>query len=184
MKHQLFALLCIIAISMLSCTDPGQGETTTTKEEANSETPPPPVEFADAKYMDIAKASMTTFASKNIAKWSEDLADNARYLWNSGDSLVGKQAIVDFWTDRMTNTIESLKLENSIYLPLIVNEPQSIEAPGLWVLTWHQVTVKYLATGKSMTQWIHSDMHFNSDNKIDQVSLYLDRLLIQQATTK
>ena len=168
---------------MFSCA-PAEEAPEAAEPAAAEETAPPPVEFADAKYMDMAKANMATFAIKDIAKWSGDLADNARYLWNSGDSLVGKPAIVDFWTNRMSNVIESVKFENSIYLPVKVNEPQSIEAKGVWVLSWHQVTAKYIATGKSMTQWIHTAMHFNSNDKIDQFSLYIDRLAIQQASTK
>jgi hypothetical protein len=184
MKNQLFLFWCLAACCLMACTDATQ--TTESMESESQEEPAAlaPAEIGDAKYMDLAKASMTAFTSKDIAKWAQGLSDDVRYNWAYGDSSVGKQAVVDFWTNRMTNVIDSLTFDQSIYLPVKVNQPQSVEQAGNWVLTWHLTTAKYKATGKKMTQWIHSDMHFNDNGNVDQIITYLDRVPIQQATTK
>jgi hypothetical protein len=44
-------------------------------------------------------------------------------------------------------------------------------------------TAKY-KTGKSMTQWIHTDLHFDANDKIDRVIMYLDRVPIAAAMSK
>ncbi len=61
---------------------------------------PTPVEFADAKFMDMGKQMMSDFAAGNIDAYGEHFADNAVYLYSSGDSMTGKKAIVDYWKDR------------------------------------------------------------------------------------
>jgi hypothetical protein len=110
-------------------------------------------------------------------------ADNAVYQWNNGDSLAGKAAITAYWKKRRGEVIDSLTFSNQILLPIKVNKPQSIEQPGVWLLSWHQVTAKY-KTGKSMSQWMHTDMHFDASDKIDRVIQYLDRAPINAATKK
>ncbi len=145
---------------------------------------PPPAEFADAKYSEIGKRGIAALSSGDVAAWMNDFADNAVYVWNNGDSLAGKPAITDYWKKRRGEVIESITFSNSIWLPVKVNRPQSVEQPGIWLLCWYQADAKYKATGKSMTQWIHTDMHFDANDKIDRVIQYLDRAVIQQASTK
>ena len=139
-----------------------------------------PAEFADQKYAVIGRRNLDALSSGNIDAFVADLADNAVYLWNSGDSLAGKAAIADYWKKRRTDIIETLTYSNHIFLPLKVNKPQSVEAPGIWLLGWYQVNAKY-KTGKTMSQWIHADSHFNADDKIDRMIIYLDRASINQA---
>jgi hypothetical protein len=45
------------------------------------------------------------------------------YQWSSGDSLVGKAAILAFW-NKSFEYVESLKFANDIWLPIKVNQPQ------------------------------------------------------------
>lgn len=181
MKNQLFGALCLLGMLWMACEAPQAGGDAAADTAADT-MPPPPAEFADAKYADMAKASMEAFARKDIATWIAGFSDDARFQWNSGDSLVGKQAINDFWTNRMTEVIDSITFSDNIYLPVKVNEPQSVEAAGVWVLSWHNTMAKYKATGKKMYQWVHFDLHFNANDKIDQAIVYLDRLSIQQAS--
>ena len=54
-------------------------------------------EFADAKYAGIGKTALGAMQSGDIDKWASMFAENARYYWSSGDSLIGKAAIADFW---------------------------------------------------------------------------------------
>lgn len=148
-----------------------------------AETTPPPAEFADAKYSEIGKQGLASMASKDIDGWMATFADNAVYHWNNGDSLVGKPAISEYWKKRMTDAIETISFSNEIWLPVKINQPQSEEAPGNYVLGWYDVTAKY-KSGKSMTQSIHSVQHFDANDKIDFVLQYLDRAPINAAQSK
>ena len=143
----------------------------------------PQTEFADAKYSEIGKNTLSKLASGDIAGWMNDFADTAVYVWNNGDSLAGKKAISEYWTKRRTEVIDSLKFSKEIWLPIKVNRPQSVEAPGTWVLGWYMLEAKY-KTGKKMVQWMHMDLHFNSADKIDRLIHYLDRAPINAAASK
>ena len=144
---------------------------------------PQPAEFADPKYADIGKSGLANLSSGNIDAWMNSFADNAVYLWNSGDSLAGKAAITAYWKKRRGEVIDSISFMNQIWLPIKVNQPQSVEQPGVWLLGWFQVKAKY-KTGKSMGQWIHQDLHFDANDKIDRLIQYLDRVPINAATKK
>ena len=110
-------------------------------------------------------------------------ADNAVYAWNNGDSLTGKAAIAEYWKKRRTEAIDTISFSNDIWLPVKVNQPQRTEAPGVWLLGWYQTAAKY-KTGKSMSQWIHTLIHFNNEDKIDRVLQFLDRAPINAAMKK
>src|SRR5436190_21779081 len=69
---------------------------------------PQATEFADAKYTDIGKAELAAMQSGDMDKWLSMFADNAKYFWNSGDSLIGKAAISDYWKKRRTEVIDSI----------------------------------------------------------------------------
>ncbi len=143
----------------------------------------PQSEFADSKYTEIGKNTLSKLASGDIAGWMNDFADTAVYVWNSGDSLAGKKAISEYWTKRRTEVIDSLKFSREIWLPIKVNKPQSVEAPGIWLLGWYMLEAKY-KTGKKIVQWMHMDLHFNSADKIDRLIHYLDRAPINAAIAK
>ena len=119
----------------------------------------------------------------DMDSWMEIYADSAVYVWNSGDSLVGKPAIASYWKQRRANVIETIKFSDAIFLPILVNEPQSVEAKGVWLLAWHKTTAKY-RNGKEMTQWIHTDYHFDSNDKVDRVVQYIDKAAINAALSK
>ena len=138
-------------------------------------------EFADAKYTDMGKQMMTDFAAGNIDAYGENFADNAVYQWSSGDSLDGKKAIVDYWKNRRANVVQTIQLSNDIWLPIKVNVPQrGPDVPGVWLIGWHQVNVTY-KNGKSLQFWVHQDMHYNNNNKVDRLIMYMDRAPINAA---
>jgi hypothetical protein len=141
-------------------------------------------EFADPKYMAIGKASLDAMHSGDMGKWMSMFADNARYYWNAGDSLIGKVAISDYWTKRRSAVIQSIGYLNDIWLAVKVNQPQqAVQAPGVWLLGWYIINATY-KTGKSMTQWTHVDIHFDANDKVDQVIQYIDRVPINTALQK
>ncbi len=143
-----------------------------------------PVEFADAKYVESGKIGLAALSSGDIEKWMERYAENAIYRFNNGDSIVGKAAISAYWTQRRAEVIDTISFANDIWLPVKVNTPSNeMQAPGVWLLGWYQTTAKY-KNGKSMTQWIHADSHFDANDKIDLVIQYLDRASINAALAK
>lgn len=139
-----------------------------------------PFEFADVKYSEIGKKSLDALSKGDMDAWMSNYADNAKYYWNSGDSLVGKPAIDKYWRERRTNVIETITFAKDIWLPIKVNEKGNIPLDGYWLLSWYKVTAKYKG-GKSMTQWIHTTFHFDANDKIDMVNQYLDKAVINAA---
>lgn len=179
MKKLMFLALCLSLFA--ACTHEVRHEQKT--EAAVVETKPQPAEFADAKYAEIGKKMFAALSSGDMPGYLVNYADNAVYQWNNGDSLAGKPAISEYWTKRRMELIESLTFSNEIWLPIKVNQPQSVEAPGVWLLGWYQVAAKY-KTGKTMGQWMHIDLHFDVADKIDRVIQYVDRVPINEAMKK
>jgi hypothetical protein len=143
-----------------------------------------PTEIADSKYSDIGKKGFDALSSGDIDGWMSSFADNAVYMWNNGDSLVGKAAITAYWKKRRSEVIDSISFLSPIWLAVKVNEPQQpTETPGVWALSWHITSAKY-KTGKRMVQMMHTDFHFDANDKIDRVIQYLDRVPINAATKK
>jgi len=183
MKKAFFFSLC--SFLLFSCSDqkPEAEKTETTVASAEVATPPQPAEIGDPKYMDIGKKGLASLSAGDVDGWMNSYSDNVVWQWNNGDSLVGKPAVSDYWKKRRTDAIDSITFNNLIFLPLQVNQPQSIEQPGLWLLSWYNVNAKY-KNGKRMNQAIHTAMHFNSADKIDRVVQYLDRVPINAAMAK
>jgi ketosteroid isomerase-like protein len=169
-----------------ACTNqkPADDKTETKSDSAvAAETKTQPAEFADPKYSEIGKKGLAALSAGDIDSWMNSFADNAVYLWNNGDSLVGRQAITAYWKKRRGDVIDSISFMNDIWLPIKVNQPQKTEQPGVWLLSWYFTTAKY-KTGKKMSQSIHTDTHFDANDKIDRVIQYLDRAPINAATKK
>ena len=141
----------------------------------------PAAEIGDGAHIESAKAGLAALSSGVLDAWFDQFADDAMYRFNNGDSLAGKAAIVDYWTKRRGEDITAISFANDIWLPVKVNTPANeMQAPGDWLLGWYQVTATY-KSGKSMTQWIHTDQHYNADGKVDIVIQYLDRASIMAA---
>jgi hypothetical protein len=177
--------LLLLALSLglfVACTTEIKHEKKT--EPVVAEVKQQPAEFADPKYAEIGKKMIAALSSGDMANYLAPYADNAVYQWNNGDSLAGKAAITEYWTKRRTEFLDSLTFSNAIWLPIKVNQPQSVEAPGVWLLAWYQVDAKYKTTGKKMVQWMHLDFHFDAGDKVDRVVQYLDRVPINVAMKK
>jgi hypothetical protein len=178
------ALACVTLL-FFACSSP-KTENTTSAGSDSAVAPPPkpqPAEFADPKYAQIGKDGLAALSSGNIDSWMTSFADNAVYIWSNGDSLAGKAAITAYWKKRRSEVIDSISFMNDIWLPIKVNQPQKVEQPGNWLLAWYQVSAKY-KNGKRMGQWIHTDMHFDANDKIDRFIQYLDHAPINAALKK
>ena len=175
MKNVFFAL--IASAALLSCSQPKQEQEATPVAEAK----PQPVEFADSKYVAIGKEGIAALTSGDVATWMKAFADNANYYWSGGDSLVGKKAITDYWTDRRGKVIDKMVFSKDIWLAIKVNESQQgPEDKGIWLMSWYQVQPTY-KNGATLKFWVHTDMHFDASDKIDRVIQYLDRAPINAA---
>ena len=169
---KLIAFLLLLG-GIWSCSQPKEDQ------ESSTAAMPMPMEFAGTKYSDIAKVGIRNLANKDIDAFAESFDDNAVYRFNSGDSIVGKAAIHAYWKDRMANAIVKLEISKDIWLPIKVNESTNVRT-GEWVLCWFSASATY-TTGKSMNQWVHTVYHFNENDKIDEVTQFLDRAQIMAA---
>lgn len=142
-----------------------------------------PAEIANSKYADIGKKIQVDMEKGDIGSMMEAYADNAVYVWNGGDSLVGKPAIESYWKERRANVIETISFKDAVWLPIKVNLPQGVEAKGVWLHAWSKTTAKF-KNGKEVTQWVHTDYHFDSIDKVDRVVLYVDKAAINAALAK
>jgi hypothetical protein len=177
----------LLAVSLVACGDKA-GQPSGTEAEAvdtasTATTEMAPVEFLDAKYIEMGKRFTANFTSENVDALVASYTDDARYYWSGGDSIVGKEAIAGYWKDRFANVLESVTALNQVWLPVKVNQPQSVESAGNWLLGWIQFTAKY-QSGKEITFWVHQDHHLNANDMIDQTITYVDRVPIQAASAK
>ncbi len=169
---------------MAGCSQPGSTD------KPAAEAPAAPVtagnrlaDFADERYAQIGRKGVDALSAGDIEGWMSGFADNAVYVWNAGDSIAGKPGITAYWKKRRTETIDSISFSKHIFLPVKVNQPQSTEQPGVWLLCWYQVDALY-KNGERMRQWIHTDLHFDSTDKIDRAIQYLDRSVIKDGSKK
>jgi hypothetical protein len=174
------SMLLLAGIVLISCNSK-DGESAIVKEASTETASKPPVEFADAKLADMGKVNLRHFEDGRIDEWADQFADNAVYVWSAGDSLVGKQAILDYWKKRRSEMIENIKFTNDIWLPITVNaSQQAADMVGTWLLSWYQVDVTY-KNSKALSFWVHTDFHFNEQNKVDRAVQYIDRAPIAEA---
>jgi len=178
-------IVFFLSAVLLSCSDSKTKTDTPMVKDATDVKPAPQSEFADAKYTDMGKQMMQKFESGDMDAWLNMFADNAVYSWSSGDSLAGKKAITDYWKNRRGNVIETIHFTNDIWLPIKVNEPQKgPDMKGNWLLSWYMVTAKYKASSKPLTFWVHTDYHFDDNDKIDRAIQYIDMAPIKAAIGK
>lgn len=142
----------------------------------------PATELLDLSAGDAVKKSFAAFAKSDVDGMVADYDDNIRYTWSGGDSLVGKQAVKDYYAGRW-KLIDKLSVSSEIVLPVQVNESQQPQAApnGKWVLYWAMVDVTY-KNGKNLKFWMHNVNHFNDGGKIDFIGQYIDRHPIMEAT--
>lgn len=172
---------------LVACNNkPADSATSDTKDTVSTakETKTPQSEFADARYTDMGKKALAQLSAGDVDGWMNGYADNAIYRWSSGDSLVGKTAIANYWKERRTKIIDSIQFSNDIWLPIKVNQPQrGPDIVGIWLLGWYQVNARY-KNGKKLMFWVHTDLHYDNNDKIDLAIQYIDRAPINKALGK
>ncbi len=142
---------------------------------------PAAAELLDMSKTEPVKKGMIAFSNRDIDGMTAEYADNVRYNWSSGDSLIGKQAVKDYYAGRL-KLIDTLYYSDFVMLAVRANEPQSpLVQKGDYVLGWAFTHVKY-KNGKKLDFWLHQVNHYNDAGKIDFVSQYIDRAPINEAT--
>lgn len=172
--------LCLLLCLLFTACKNEKDNSGTTQTEPVATTPPP-AEFADAKYVQSGKDGLAKLVSGDIDGWSASWADNIVWVRNNGDSIAGKEALLKYWKDRRGNAIDSLAFSNEVWLPVKVNQSQGTEATGVWLLAWYKVYARYKPGGKSMTQWMHMDYHYDANDKVDRIIQYQDSAPIAAA---
>ncbi len=153
-----------------------------TEAASTTEKKPPATEVLDLSEGDDVKASFAALSKGDIEGMTASYADDARAIWSSGDSVVGKAAIMDYWKGRW-KLIDSLNFSDIILLPIKINESQNPKyaLTGKWVMAWTFSHVKY-KNGKSLHFWVHTDYHYNDAGKVERSIQYIDRQPIMEAT--
>lgn len=139
-------------------------------------------EFADSKYTEVVRRNDIMFTNGNIEGWAKMFANNVVMVYANGDSIVGKKAIIDFWTNRRNTLVESVGHQNNVFLPVrIVKSQGGFDLPGVWLLQWTEYTTKY-KSGQTVRGLIHADFHFNEDDLVDRVLMYQDMAPTMEVT--
>ena len=174
--------LFFIAVFLFACNNEKKDETAAAPE-VKTDKPMAPIEIIwDSNFVNSVKTSMAAFQNKDVEAYTANMDDQIKFRWSGGDSLVGKQAVKDYYTGRF-NIIDNIKFSNPIFLPVMANaSPNGGATPGgKWMLNWYQVDVKY-KNGKAIKFWVHNASHYNAAGKVDESSQYIDRAPIMEAT--
>ncbi len=141
-----------------------------------------PMELLAPPAGDDVKTANVAFEKGDIEGFTAGMDDNVLFRWSGGDSLVGKQAVKDYYNGRW-KVLESIKFSNDIMIPLMANVSPNggVTSSGKWVLSWHQANAKY-KNGKSITFWFHTTRHYNDAGMVDQVTQFIDRAPIAEAS--
>lgn len=171
----------VIAAFLFACNNEKKEEAAASETKPAATTEKPPVELMDNSLVAPTQASMAAFEKKDIEGYTANMDDNIKFRWSGGDSLVGKQAVKDYYAGRFA-IIKSIKFSNPIFLPVMANQsPNGITAAGKWMLSWYMVDVTY-NNDKNLKFWVHNAQHYNDAGKIDESAQYIDRHPLLEAT--
>lgn len=169
---------------IISCNNDEKSEATpntATAGAASNNEKKPPVEIIDSSYADQFKKAFTAFENLDATGFTAFYADDARFYFSSGDSIIGRQAIQDYYAGRI-KLMEYIRFPEKIFLAINANEkPSSSVSGGKWVMVWSRTEVKY-KNGKSISFWVHNDYHLNDAGKVDFSTQYIDRQPIKAAS--
>lgn len=181
MKKVFFGVF--ISVLLIACNE----KTESTQATSTNETPSTPEKKAATEILELSeadgvKAGLAAFTKGDIDGMTAGFDDNIRYIFSGGDSLIGKQAVKDYYTGRW-KLIDSVMYSEEIYLPIRINESQSPKyaTVGKWIFSWGLAHVKY-KNGKKLNFWVHTDYYYNDAGKVATVVQFLDRYPIMQAT--
>lgn len=170
-----------ISTIVWSCNDAKKEEPAATPAAA-AETKKAATEVLDPSEGTAIQDGYAAFAKQDFDGATASYDDNVHHYAAAGDSLIGKQAVKDYYK-QLWQTIDSIQFAPVIVLPVKINEssaPQYARV-GKWAFSWAFVHVKY-KNAKSLNFWMHQDYHYGDNGKVDQVVQYIDRAPIMEAT--
>ena len=110
-------ILSVIAIAafLFACNNE-EKKSESAATEVKTEAGKAPVELImDSNFVNATKATMTAFENKDVEGYTANMADDVKFRWSGGDSLVGKQAVKDYYKGRfdIIDNIIKLTINNS-----------------------------------------------------------------------
>jgi len=158
-------IVLLICCSMVACS-PSKDE--------------PPIGIADPKYSEMSRGILIALCKGDLEGFINRYTDDATYRWNYGDSLVGRQAILNYWTERRNSVIDTITFTNEAWLAIKANNPPEHIKPGVYVLHWADFKVIY-TNGGSLNMNIHTVFGFDDQDNVVSTLQYVDRSLIANA---
>jgi hypothetical protein len=177
-KFFIMAAACFV---LLSCNNKKEEEKKSDVNTVTGTEKKPAMELLDPSTATPVIKMHEAWANRDLDGMVADLADNVKYTWSSGDSVMGKQGVKDYYAGRL-KLIKEYKILNKIVLPVQANESLAATVPGgKWILYWQEASVTY-NNGKMIHFWIHNTNHLDDAGKIDFVGQYIDKAPIIEAT--
>ena len=140
----------------------------------------PGIVLTNEKYVPECKAAMAAMSQGDMAGFTALMSEDVVYVFNYGDSLVGKSAVEEWWANRFETDLDKVTFSNEVWMSVDAVQPTYDVEPGDYVMAWFMVNGQY-KTGNSMNQFIHIVYHFNSAGKADRITQFLDRVPIMIA---
>jgi len=129
---------------------------------------------------DNARKAVEGYVAGNMDAFRENMSEDIRlYHPAAGDSLLGLQAVVDYYSKRRSEA-ESIQLLDPIFLGVRNNVGLNV-MPGDWIMSWYRFQIKY-KSGKSVELPIHTVQHLNASGKTDMMAMYYDLHRVMEAS--
>jgi hypothetical protein len=180
-----FISLLLLAFFLISCGDKKPADQVVADNPAGSTAVSPNkiegVEFGETKYIQLGKEMLSSFEKGDIDGWLTHFTDDTKNYLSSGDSLIGKKAINEYWTNRRKTIIDQLKFSEAFWLPINITSSQTNGRPGSWVFAWYHVDATY-RNGKKIGFFVHTGYKFNENDKVDESWTFIDNAPIRAAT--
>lgn len=117
--------------------------------------------------------AIQAYADGNLDAFLAGMDDNVKiYYPGPGDSLVGKQALTQFFKTRQDSVVSAEAL-NPVYMAMDNKEVNNGAAPGKWLMAWYQWKIKY-KNGKTAQFPLQITQHMNAAGKVDMGIWYYD----------
>ena len=75
-----------------------------------------PVDSVSTQLTNIAKESMDNFATGDIESFANKFSEDATFHWSNGKSIMGRNELKNYWTDRRKEQIKSYSYSGDVWL--------------------------------------------------------------------
>lgn len=169
-------------ILLASCTNPETAEPAMVKAAATNATRD--IEMGDQRLAHAVKQMNEDFQKGNMEAWLRRYTEDAVFVFSCGDSLVGREAIAQYWKERRHRLMDTIEMSSEVLLPVSINTPTANQyKKGNWLLNWYQVHVRF-QNKEELSFLVHVDHHFDSAGLIDRSIQYMDFVPIRNALQK